>query len=244
MLFWFYGGAFLGGDAWCNRGIAERYARKLGFDAFLVDYCRCPEHTIDDAVLDGCRAYAWLLKRVPASKVMFFGISSGGGVALRVLQHASAISMGQNIVFGERTKLDSLQQPAGAVLCGPWVRYTPPSQSLRENACLDWIVTPGLIEFVDPMMGAMCGGEDRRRHCSPVLHGMDCLCPLLVSTSEHEACWAESAEVVEKAKAANVDVQIQALPFMCHAYVLFAGFLPEAATAEAKLCAWIKAKVE
>jgi len=110
VILYFFPGAFFGGDFKDNRGFVGRYCEKLQCDAFLADYRLCPEHTIQDAYEDGCRAYEWLLTRKAREKIIVMGVSSGGGLGLRVLQMAA--TMDQTSCF----RCHPVPQPAAAVL--------------------------------------------------------------------------------------------------------------------------------
>lgn len=239
VLMWFYGGAFLAGDVKGNMGLAERYARKVGCDTFLVDLRRCPEFKADDIIQDGCRAYEWLLKRVEASRIQLLGISSGGGVAMRVMQLARAKAEDRKKYF---LSDGPLPVPAAAVLLSPFVNYSEIMPSMRDNQKLDLIVNQSVCEYSWPMANDMCGGEENRRAQSPLWNSMEGLPPLFVSTSRHEACWDEDAELAKLAKEAGVEVQLQDIPYQCHVFQVLAAFLPEAQEAEKEIQAWMRAQ--
>jgi len=244
VLFWAFGGAFLSGDVEGNRGIAEHYGRMLVCDVFLVDMRLCPENTVQDAVLDLYRGYAWLLQKVPAENIVMLGISSGGGACLRMLQLAGSDDSTREAYFGERHTLPpALPQPAGAILIGPYVEYTKLTESMLENNALDWIVSPSVLELYTPtMQSALCGGVDKLELCSPLHQTMKGLCPLCITVSEHECLIDEDRQLATKAKDAGVDVVLSTKPFQCHVYQLLSLFLPEAAQEEARICDWVRAR--
>jgi acetyl esterase/lipase len=244
VLFWVYGGAFISGDVEGNAGIAEHYGRMLKCDVFVVDMRLCPENTVQDAILDLYRGYAWLLERVPAENIMMLGISSGGGACLRMLQLAGADDEARKSFFGpERGPLPvALPQPAGAILLGAFVEYTKVTESMQENTALDWIVTPSVFEVVTSLWDRLCGDPDRLEICSPLHQTMKGLCPLYISVSEHECLIDEDLELAMKAKAAGVDVALSTRPFLCHVYQLLSSYLPEAAEEEAQIFDWVKTR--
>jgi len=239
VLLWFFGGAFVSGDAPGNIGIAEQYCRKLKCDAFVVNLRLCPENVISDIMQDGCRAYEWLLQRVPAEKVVFYGISSGGGVALRTLQLARGSSEDRRGYFvGE----SPLPMPAGAVLVGPFVDYTLDNIEIqKEMSKADWVVNQSVLELMHPMSPQMCGDKSNR-DLSPLFHSMEGLCPLHINVSEHEVCYPQDVELAKKAKDAGVEVDLSTMPYMCHVFQLFGKFLPEAVQSEAAMCSWVQAR--
>merc|ERR1712203_577916 len=107
-------------------------------------------------------------------KVIVLGISSGGGAALRVLQLAKASeSENSKFFFGEKP----VPQPAACVLVGPFVNYTfgagSGNESMEKNCYIDWFVNQRLVEWMAPLAGDLCGGEERRREVSPLFNSME-----------------------------------------------------------------------
>lgn len=243
VLCWVFGGAFISGDVEGNMGLAEHYCRLLGCDAFVIDMRLCPEHTIQDAVLDLYRGYECLLQRFSPENVVMLGVSSGGGAIVRMLQLAGSNEETRKEYFGERCPLPPpLPQPAGAVLLGAFVDYTQVTDSMQSNITFDWVVSPSVLEAVLEKQDILCGGPDKRRICSPLYQPMEGLCPLLLSVSEHECLIDEDKALAAKAKEAGVDVVLSTQPFMCHVFQLFSRFLPEAAREEATICDWVRAR--
>mmetsp|Transcript_64050 Transcript_64050/g.134647 ORF Transcript_64050/g.134647 Transcript_64050/m.134647 type:complete len:446 (-) Transcript_64050:185-1522(-) len=240
---WFFGGAFFGGSATDSKGFVEKYARQLGCDAFLIDYRICPEFTIDDAYVDGCRAYEWVLTRTQPERVVFASCSSGGGVAARVLQLCAAgEDVRKKYFFGK----EQPQQPAGHVSIGAFVNYTPgetvdPGNSLRAHRHMDLLVTERLYEFVQPKLIAACGnkGEEGKRVASPLFQDCGNLCPHFLSFASHEACVDDNRAFVDKLRASGVAVTPSERPFLWHAYPLFACFVPEGREEMERIVTWV-----
>ena len=234
VMYWIFGGAFVGGTIQSSMGIAEQYALRIGCDIFMLEMRLYPEFGIEDAFVDACRGYEWLLTRASPENIIVYGLSSGGGIALRLLQLAAAGGDKRS----EKRYFQSSQpksQPAACVLCGAWVRYTTPAKSMKEFPVIDWVrasacrlearnvqaclkckgcgwyltlectkvVTQRVYEYIFPLLGDMCGGDDCRERMSPVYNDMTGLCPLYVSVSEHEVCLDENKEVVDKAGGTN-----------------------------------------
>jgi acetyl esterase/lipase len=141
VIFWIYGGAYLAGDSDGNLGIAEKMGLLCGQDdgevrdVFIPNYRLVPENNLDDAVHDVTLAYEWLIhdRGIPPENVVLLGISSGGGLAVLLMQ-AFAESQRKN-------DNDCNLMPAGAVLVGPFVDYTTPKGSFSEYTKHDLIVT-------------------------------------------------------------------------------------------------------
>jgi len=236
VLFWCFGGAFVAGSATSNVGLAERYARRLSCDVFLPELRLCPENKIEEVYTDACRAYEWLVSTRSPNKIVVFGFSSGGGTALRVLQLARDSQDGPSpFFFGT----DPVPQPGGGVLLGAFVNYVDGDNSLVHHQPVDWLVTQRLYEFIHPQIGTMCGGEERRRDVSSSHQPMHGLCPICVHVSEHDVCYDENVQLVQDLRKAGNLVQIYTRPYLCHAYQLFARFLPEGQKAEDEIISWI-----
>lgn len=135
VIYWIFGGAFVGGSIKGSMGFAEQYGRWTGCDVFMIDMRLYPENGIQDAIIDACRGYEWLLTRTPAKKVLVYGLSSGGGIGLKLLQLAASTEDRATFFHAPSQKTP---QPAGAILCGAWIRYTTPTYSMKEFTVVDW----------------------------------------------------------------------------------------------------------
>jgi len=237
VIFWIFGGAFVGGSIRGSMGFAEQYGRQARCDVFMIDMRLYPEHPIEDAYVDACRGYEWLLTRTAPEKVVVYGLSSGGGVALRLLQMAASNDGNNGTAFSTSA---SIPQPAGAVLCGAWIRYTTPTRSMKEFPVVDLVVTQRVYEFIFPQLGDMCGGEERRRAVSPLYNDMKGLCPLYISVSKHEVCIDENRELAQKAKDAGVQVTVDEVPYLPHAFQWCTSFVPEAQESDKRILRWME----
>lgn len=246
IMFWIYGGAYLGGDAEGNLSLANEFLVDCDADVvFIPSYRLAPEASIDDVLWDICWAYRYLLGRVESIieqqssqnndnkegiEIIMVGLSSGGALALRLLQFLRDRSFDRPLMpsFLEPVIDDirvistrSSTRIGGAVLFGPYVDYRDPQPkdgSFLRNAKYDWVVTesvqyyclPYLNGFI-PLMGddlipsasdSTVGTKNTngRIKYSPLSHDMNDLPPICVIVSEHEACYDMSIEIVNKAR--------------------------------------------
>jgi len=233
-LFWIYGGAYLAGDAEGNLSLANEFVIDCDADSvFIPTYRLAPEATIDDVLWDICWSYRYLLQRLEKEEeckegleIIMVGISSGGALALRLLQFLRDRSFKRPLMpsFLEPLIDDvaaisarSSARVAGAVLFGPYVDYRdpqPPNGSFLRNAQFDWIVTeavqhyglPYLNGFIPPLDDdlkspiALRKNTNGRILYSPLCHEMNDLPPLCLIASEHEACYDMSIEIANKAR--------------------------------------------
>jgi len=178
VLFWIYGGAYLGGDAAGNLGMANEFMVDCEADSALIpSYRLAPEATIDDVLWDICWSYRYLLRRLEAEaheggfEIIMVGISSGAALALRLMQFMRDRSFDLKLMpsFLEPLVDDiadissrTSAKVAGAVMFGPYVDYRdPPPEdgSFVQYAKYDWIVTgsvqhyglPYLNGFIPPL---------------------------------------------------------------------------------------------
>lgn len=231
VIFWIYGGAFLSGNVDGNVPLAANYADKTNSSAFVVNYKLCPEGTVENAVEDVIDAYNFLLASDyvdDASNVTILGISSGGGLAVRLMQH---IALNKEFYGGVTVK--------NAVLICPWVNYDIENlpKSLVENTVHDLIVHQGVFSYVipfGPRMAEMSDGKSNYRKVSPIFHSMKGLPKLCVISSDHECTSDETYDLVEKCRKAGVEVKHHSQKYLCHVYALL-PFLPEAQAAEKQI---------
>jgi len=96
---------------------------------FVANYRLLPEHEFWDALDDVLNAYLYLVdeRKIPPKSICLYGISSGGGLAVKMIQRLI-----------EENKQNLL--PAGAVLMCPFVDYTEPRGSTKEYVKHDLIV--------------------------------------------------------------------------------------------------------
>jgi len=280
ILFWIYGGAYLGGDAEGNLSLANEFMVDCDADSvFIPSYRLAPEATIDDVLWDIAWSYRYLLRRLETEsstaegcEIILVGISSGGALALRLLQLLRDRSLKLPLMpsFLEPliddiavTSTRSSANIAGAVLFAPYVDYRDPpprNGSFAQNAKYDWIVTeavqhyglPYLNGFIPPLgddlrSTTMSTNTNGRIEYSPLTHEMTNLPPLCIVASEHEACYDMSIEIVNKARGKQggsrpTEVTIGVWKYMCHVFSMMQALIPEGRASIEFTKDWIRAK--
>jgi len=191
VLFWIYGGAYLAGDAEGNLSLANEFMTDCdAASVFIPSYRLAPEATIDDALWDICWSYRYLLQRLQKQQeeeqqqegeelefeIVVVGISSGGALALRLLQLIRDRTIVAAAAADKKKKkklplMPSFLEPliddivattaasslsvAGAVLFGPYVDYQDPQPSngsFVQNAKYDWIVNEAVLHYGLPYL--------------------------------------------------------------------------------------------
>ncbi|KAF8260352.1 hypothetical protein EI94DRAFT_913479 [Lactarius quietus] len=136
-LLYIHGGGYYFGTAEGGRGTLERYAQKIQGRVFAVNYRLAPQYPFPCAIQDVLAAYLYLIqppagashRPVNPSKVVIGGDSSGGGLALALLQ-----------VIRDA----GLPMPAGGVLVSPWCDLTHSFHSIMTNTETDILPETGL----------------------------------------------------------------------------------------------------
>jgi epsilon-lactone hydrolase len=247
-LFWVYGGAFLSGDVHGNLSPAERIGREAGMDVFLGTHRLVPEAKMSDILWDICLTYRWFCQRrirqgKDPAKVFLLGISSGGGLVVRLLQSISECTRGQvtlpeylSAAIGNK---DISPMPRGAVLLGPFADYTVPKGSFLHYPRHDLIVNQRVMESGIPYLETHCDGG--RYECSPVHRSFEGgLPPLCVIASQHEAIYDHAIDLVNKARAAGIPVTLGVWQYMCHVFPFFSSFIPEGEQAMKFVSDWLQ----
>jgi len=207
-----------------------------------------PEYNFHDALHDVIKSYEYLVtvRGQCPSKILLLGVSSGGGLIVRLLQAiAEYINCTKSVeVPGEHFLNHPAlsHMPMGAVLLSPFVDYTEPNGSFVEYTAHDLIVNQSVFEVGVPYFEKL-GDIVTRRKESPVYRSFKNLPPLCVVVSEHEACYDQVMMLYQKALADSVDVEIAVWKYMSHVFPLLCAFVPEGIEAISFICEWMNARI-
>ena len=186
ILFWFYGGAYLGGDVLSNASIANEFGQDCQVDVFIPEFRLAPESTIDDVLWDVCLAYLWVLRRAgyDGNNVCLYGLSSGGALALRLLQliaerhqHQPPKELTPSFLAPVVDKMTSKCAPRCAMFLGPYIDYTMPKKgSFLHYAKHDLVVTEAVQDYGLPYLNFFIPrlGEDLKNDGSKNNNGGGC----------------------------------------------------------------------
>jgi acetyl esterase/lipase len=211
LVVYFHGGGYMIGSLASHRGLVALLARAAGAPVFSVDYRLAPEHPFPAAHDDALAVYRALVDGgTPAKRIALAGDSAGGGLALVTLM---------------RARDAGLPMPACAFLMSPFVDLAGTGDSVHQNADIDVVVRPGMIEG---MGGAYLNGvATTHPHASPLYGDPTGLPPLLVHVGTHEAILDDSLRFVRLAATAHVPVDLSVYSRMPHVWQMFAGRLEE-----------------
>jgi acetyl esterase/lipase len=222
-----HGGAYHLGSLASSRRRASLVSAAARARVLNVGYRLAPEHPFPAAVLDAVAAVRWLWSASSApSRTALAGDSAGGGLVLATL-------------LALRDAGGPL--PAAGVAISPVTDLEATGESMTTRADVDLLLRPdGMKEAADLYLA----GQDPRHPYASPLHGdLAGLPPLLIQVGDAEVLLDDSTRFAARAEQAGVDVTLEVWPEMPHVWHAFAGFLPEADRADARIGAWIQARL-
>lgn len=227
VLLYLHGGGYTMGSRATHRVLVSRLSEQARARVLSVDYRLAPEHSYPAAVDDAVAAYRWLLAQgVAADRIAIAGDSAGGGLTLATL-------------LALRDAGDPL--PAAAVAISPWADLEGTGDSVQTRAHLDKMVSADALKDNADLYAA--GTDLRAPGVSPLYGDYTGLPPLLIQVGDAEILLDDSVRVADRAKAAGVDVTLEVWPEMPHVWHAFAGMLPEADQAVARIGEWVRQQI-
>ncbi len=215
VVLYLHGGGYCIGSMATHRAMAARFAAAGRARVLNVDYRLAPEHPHPAAVDDAVAAYRWLLGTgVAPAQVVIGGDSAGGGLVVAAL-------------VALRDGGDPL--PAGGFCLSPWVDLECAGETFDTKADVDPMCSR---EGLSEMAAAYAGGHDLRSPLvSPVHADLTGLPPLLIHVGTAETLLDDSVRLAERARAAGVEVHLEAWDDLVHVFQAFAPMVPEAVEA-------------
>jgi acetyl esterase/lipase len=227
VILYLHGGAYHMGSISSSRGLVSLLSAAARARVLSVGYRLAPECPFPAAVHDAVDAYRWILASgTPPSRVAIVGQSAGGGLALAALV---ALRDAGDIV------------PAAAVAISPVTDLEATGESMRTRADVDLMLRPeGMKEVVD---WYLAGQDPRHPYASPLYADVAGLPPLLIHVGDAEILLDDSTRFAARVREAAGNVTLEVWPEMPHVWHAFAGFLPEADQAIARIGSWLQDQV-
>ncbi len=185
-----------------------------GCATYVPDYRLAPEHPFPAAVDDSLRAYLGLLDMgVDPSRLVVGGDSAGAGLAIALLH---------------RLREEGKPLPRLALLISPWIDLACSGCSMDTNGSVDWINREVSLQMAQQYLP---GGDLRHPHASPLFSDLSGLPPLYIQAGEGEVLYDQIMDLVQRARAQGVHVDVETWPDMCHEFQAFDRFVPQSRTA-------------
>lgn len=211
-LLYVHGGGYSIGSTRTHRELVARIARACGARALSLDYRLAPEDPFPAALEDATAAYRWLLAGgAQPERIAIGGDSAGGGLTLATLLALRDA--------GERL-------PAAGLCLSPWTDLEGTGASAQPGGADDPLLTAeALREMGRVYIGS---GDPRHPHAAPVHADYTGLPPLILQVGTREILLDDATRVAERARAAGVEVQLEAWEGLIHVWHLFGPEILEA----------------
>ncbi|UJR20365.1 hypothetical protein I4U23_023497 [Adineta vaga] len=216
VLLYFHGGGYLFGDINTYGGFECHLSKLFNVTVIHLEYRLCPEHALPAAVEDAVSIYRALLTHgVSPSQIMIMGDSAGGGLSLLTTQ---ALLTHQ------------LPVPRGVIVLSPWADLSTSSESYTRNKNTDVMLRFDKKEWLIEQLLGSNPSKLPADHpfYSPLFGSFKGFPSLYINFGTAETLEDDARKVLEKAKAANVDVTFEEGIGLMHVYPMFFGYFPEA----------------
>jgi epsilon-lactone hydrolase len=218
-----HGGGYALGSPASHRHFAAQLALRSKAACFVPDYRLAPEHPCPAAIDDAVAVYDALLDQgASPERLCIGGDSAGGGLTLATLL---ALRDG------------GAPLPAAAVLISPWVDLTCMGGSLEDNARYDYLNPRSVRHYASWYAGELSLDDPR---VSPLQADLRGLPPLFVCVGDAEVLRDENLMLVERAREAKVNVEVEIGEGMIHVYPLLAPLLPQGRSATKRIAQFIR----
>ncbi len=212
-ILYLHGGGYYTGSSKSHHALMSHLCVASGAPVIGLDYRLAPEHPYPAALNDAVAAYWALTEDISASRIMIAGDSAGGGLTMACLHHL-------------RDTSKSL--PGCAALL---------------SANVDLSATGAFGGWNLESQNYYAGSYPRDHPgISPVFGNMQGLPPVLVQFASDEAFVDEVERLIEKLKAANVDVTVQSFQDAFHAFQMFT-MIPESMDAIQQIADFFQSRV-
>ncbi len=227
VLVYFHGGGYCFCSMHSHRKLAGHLARAAGCRALNVDYRLAPEHPHPAALTDAFAAYRWLLATgVEAGDVVVAGDSAGGGIAVALLVKA---------------RDEGVPLPAAGVLLSPWIDLAMTADSITTRAEVDMRQDPAGTKWCAQLF--LAGQDPRDPYASPLYADLTGLPPLYIQAGDWDILADDAHRLTDRARRAGVDVRLDLFPEMLHAHQIWAGNMPEADDAVARIGDYVRQRL-
>lgn len=228
-LLYLHGGGWMAGSLSSHRAMVSTLTAAVGGVGLALDYRLAPEHGFPAGLDDCVAAYRWLVANgpdgpSPARATVIAGDSAGGNLTLTTL-----------IVLRDTGG----PLPDAAVALSPVTTFRDDGESRTTRREIDPIISGeggmgGLAKLY--LQGA---AEPTDPRAAPIEDHFGGLPPILIETGDAEILLSDSVDYAARARAAGADVTLTVTDHMPHIFPIFAGFLPEADEAVARIASFI-----
>ncbi len=213
VLLYLHGGGYIACSAETHRPLAASLVRRIHGRAFVPNYRLAPEHPYPAALDDAQTAYRYLTETrgIDATRIVIAGDSAGGGLAIA-------------LVLALRDR--GFTMPAAVVAFSPWTDLAVTGHSLDENTDRCAMFAGDTIRRASRFYRG--NADPTLPYLSPLYGEYAGFPPLLIHASQDEVLRDDATRVVERARAAGVNVEFRLWRGVPHVWQFFPAILPEA----------------
>ncbi len=224
-IIYFHGGAFALGAPEFYRAWLSHLAVACRAEVWAVDYRLAPEHPFPAAPDDALRAWrgAQTITKLTSARVVMMGDSAGANLTLATMIAARDAG---------------LPLPAAAVLISPWIDLALGGASVASNRERDPLIREGDSRAYAALYAGQASTSDAR--ISPLHGALAKLPPTYVQVGKDEILYDDATRFEAKARAAGVDVTLDAFDGVFHVWHLLAGVAPEANDAISRIGEFVR----
>lgn len=222
-MLYFHGGGYVFGNPGTHRQFVARIVAGTGLGAVAPRYRLAPHHRHPAAVDDAFLAYLSLLDAgMDPRSIIVAGDSAGGGLAMALLH---------------RLRREGVPLPSGAMLFSPYLDLEHTAYTITTNAATDYLPLSTMSRpndwYAEP--GRLADPE-----VSPIHADLTGFPPLLVFAGGAEMILGDSLRLAEKAKQAEVDVELVIEPEMMHVWPAVVDWEPASKSVYPKIAEWLE----
>ena len=206
IILYLHGGGFRMGSIDSHRELMQGLSTAADARVLGIDYRLVPEHAFPAPVEDALSAYRWLLGiGVRPECIALAGDSAGAGLALSCMFAARAAN---------------LELPCAAYLMSPWTDLAATGATFVSRADVDPLhQRPMILNMAKGYLGP--SGDPLDPLASPLYGDPGGLPPLLIQCGDHETILDDSVRFAERARNADVAVELEVYPSMIHVFQAF-----------------------
>jgi epsilon-lactone hydrolase len=211
IMVWLHGGGYVMGSAHGYRHAAAMLSRATELAVVVPNYRLAPEFPFPAALDDASAVVDELVESHGGSRVVVGGDSAGGGLVMASLQ---------------RARDRGTELPAAAVVVSPLADFSASGASITSNSESDRVISARSLKG---LAASYLRRHDRKDPlASPVYGDLSGLPPVLMMASDSEVLLDDAVRMHDSVQLAGGTSTLSVYPDTCHAWTLFADFMPQA----------------
>jgi len=227
VMLYLHGGGYLAGSIWTHRKMVGHLAKAIGCHALLATYDYMFQSKFPRQIEQTVAAFESLVAQgVEPKHIVAAGDSAGAGLVVAAVM---------------KLRDTGRPLPAAILSISGWYDFSASGLSYETNRAKDAFFQK---EAVEMLASQVLGGADPRHPlASPIFADLEGLPPIYLQVGGDETLLDDSRTLADRAKAAGVEVRLDAFPEMLHSFQMMAGRAPEADDAIERLAQWVRPRL-